>query len=134
MFIPRKITKGNIIKVKDKEGNTRYDFQYEDRYGYTNTIGGISRLFDEEFWNYARLISGVLRHGMPIIDVVALIESLHLDSETINTWKNGVERALKKYISDGTKAKHACPNCGEDTLVYQNGCPVCMSCGYSKCG
>ena len=134
MYIPRKVKKGNIIKVKDKEGNTRYDFQYEDRYGYTNTIGGISRLFDEEFWNYARLISGVLRHGMPIIDVVALIESLHLDSETINTWKNGVERALKKYISDGTKSKQACPNCGEETLVYQNGCPVCMSCGYSKCG
>ena len=134
MYIPRKVKKGNIIKVKDKEGKTRYDFQYEDRYGYTNTIGGISRLFDEEFWNYARLISGVLRHGMPIIDVVALIESLHLDSETINTWKNGVERALKKYISDGTKSKQACPNCGEDTLVYQNGCPVCMSCGYSKCG
>ena len=134
MYIPRKVKKGNIIKVKDKEGNSRYDFQYEDRYGYTNTIGGISRLFDEEFWNYARLISGVLRHGMPIIDVVALIESLHLDSETINTWKNGVERALKKYISNGTKAKQACPNCGEDSLVYQNGCPVCMSCGYSKCG
>jgi ribonucleoside-diphosphate reductase alpha chain len=134
MYIPRKVKKGNIIKVKDKEGESRYDFQYEDRYGYTNTIGGISRLFDEEFWNYARLISGVLRHGMPIIDVVALIESLHLDSETINTWKNGVERALKKYISNGTKAKQACPNCGEDSLVYQNGCPVCMSCGYSKCG
>ena len=134
MYIPRKVKKGNIIKVKDKDGESRYDFQYEDRYGYTNTIGGISRLFDEEFWNYARLISGVLRHGMPIIDVVALIESLHLDSETINTWKNGVERALKKYISNGTKAKQACPNCGEDSLVYQNGCPVCMSCGYSKCG
>ena len=134
MFIPRKITKGFIIKVKDADGSKRYDFQYTDRYGYTNTVGGISRLFDEEFWNYAKLISGVLRHGMPIADVVALIESLHLDSETINTWKNGVERALKKYISDGTKAKHACPNCGEDTLVYQNGCPVCMSCGYSKCG
>jgi ribonucleoside-diphosphate reductase alpha chain len=134
MYIPRKVKKGNIIKVKDKDGESRYDFQYEDRYGYTTTIGGISRLFDEEFWNYARLISGVLRHGMPIIDVVALIESLHLDSETINTWKNGVERALKKYISNGTKAKQACPNCGEDSLVYQNGCPVCMSCGYSKCG
>ncbi len=134
MFIPRKITKGFIIKVKEPDGSKRYDFQYVDRYGYTNTVGGISRLFDEEFWNYAKLISGVLRHGMPIVDVVALIESLHLDSETINTWKNGVERALKKYISDGTKAKHACPNCGEDTLVYQNGCPVCMSCGYSKCG
>ena len=134
MYIPRKITKGCIIKVKEPDGTKRYDFQYTDRYGYTNTIGGISRLFNEEFWNYAKLISGVLRHGMPIVDVVALIESLHLDSETINTWKNGVERALKRYISDGTKAKQACPNCGEPTLVYQNGCPVCMSCGYSKCG
>ena len=134
MYIPRKITKGFIIKVKEPDGTKRYDFQYTDRYGYTNTIGGISRLFNEEFWNYAKLISGVLRHGMPIVDVVALIESLHLDSETINTWKNGVERALKRYISDGTKAKQACPNCGEPTLVYQNGCPVCMSCGYSKCG
>ncbi|MBQ4278644.1 MAG: adenosylcobalamin-dependent ribonucleoside-diphosphate reductase [Rikenellaceae bacterium] len=134
MFIPKKIKKGAIIKVKDAEGNKRYDFQYKDKYGYTNTIGGISRLFDEEFWNYAKLISGVLRNGMPILDVVTLIESLHLDSESINTWKTGVGRALKQYISDGTKAKEICPNCGQETLVYQNGCPVCMSCGHSKCG
>ena len=134
MFIPKKIKKGVIIKVKDAEGNKRYDFQYTDKYGYTNTIGGISRLFDEEFWNYAKLISGVLRNGMPILDVVTLIESLHLDSESINTWKNGVARALKQYISNGTKAKEKCPNCGQETLVYQNSCPVCMSCGYSKCG
>ena len=134
MFIPKKVTKGVILKVVDAEGNKRYDFQYTDKYGYTNTIGGISRLFDEEFWNYAKLISGVLRNGMPILDVVTLIESLHLNSASINTWKNGVARALKQYISNGTKAKEKCPNCGQETLVYQNGCPVCMSCGHSKCG
>ena len=134
MFIPKKVTKGVILKVKDADGNKRYDFQYTDKYGYTNTIGGISRLFDEEFWNYAKLISGVLRNGMPILDVVTLIESLHLNSESINTWKNGVARALKQYIANGTKAKEKCPNCGQETLVYQNSCPVCMSCGYSKCG
>ena len=134
LYIPRKITKGQIIKVREADGKKRYDFQYTDRYGYTNTVGGISRLFDEEFWNYAKLISGVLRHGMPIDNVVSLIESLHLNSETINTWKNGVERALKQYIVDGTKSKEKCPSCGQETLVYQNGCLTCASCGYSKCG
>jgi len=134
MYIPRKITKGSIIKVREADGRKRYDFQYTDRYGYTNTVGGISRLFNEEFWNYAKLISGVLRHEMPIESVVTLIESLHLDSETINTWKNGVERALKQYIVDGTKSKEKCPSCGQETLVYQNGCLTCASCGYSKCG
>ena len=89
MYIPRKINKGFIIKVREDDGTKRYDFQYTDRYGYTNTIGGISRLFNEEFWNYAKLISGVLRHGMPIEKTVSLIESLHLDSESINTWKDG---------------------------------------------
>ena len=133
-YIPRKITKGNIIKVREADGKKRYDFQYTDRYGYTNTVGGISRLFDEEFWNYAKLISGVLRHGMPIDNVVSLIESLHLNSETINTWKNGVERALKQYIVDGTKSKGKCPSCGQENMAYQNGCLTCMSCGYSKCG
>ena len=134
MFIPKKIKKGIIFKVTDADGSKRYDFRYKDKYGYTNTVGGISRLFDEEFWNYAKLISGVLRNGMPILDVVTLIGSLHLDSESINTWKNGVARALKQYIANGTKAKEKCPNCGQETLVYQNSCPVCMSCGYSKCG
>ena len=134
MFIPPKITKGNIIKVREENGSKRYDFQYTDRYGYTNTIGGISRLFNEEFWNYAKLISGVLRHGMPITNVVSLIESLHLNSETINTWKNGVERVLKQYIVDGTQTKDKCPSCGQETMAYQNGCLTCMSCGYSKCG
>ncbi len=134
MYIPRKITKGWIIKVREEDGSKRYDFQYADRYGYINTIGGISRLFDEEFWNYAKLISGVLRHGMPIDKVVHLIDGLHLNSESINTWKNGVERALKQYIADGTKSKGKCPQCGQEEMAYQNGCLTCMSCGYSKCG
>lgn len=134
MYIPRKITKGYIIKVREEDGTKRYDFQYKDRYGYTNTIGGISRLFNEEFWNYAKLISGVLRHGMPIEKTVSLIESLHLDSESINTWKTGVCRAIKRYIADGTKSKGKCPSCGQENMAYQNGCLTCMSCGYSKCG
>ena len=134
MYIPRKITTGHIIKVREEDGSKRYDFQYKDRYGYTNTIGGISRLFDEEFWNYAKLISGVLRYGMPIEKAVSLIDSLQLDSETINTWKTGVCRALKQYIQDGTKSKGKCPSCGQENMAYQNGCLTCMSCGYSKCG
>ena len=134
MFIPPKITKGNIIKVREEDGTKRYDFQYTDRYGYTNTIGGISRLFDESFWNYAKLISGVLRYNMPIEKVVALIDGLHLDDENINTWKNGVKRALKQYIEDGTHAKGKCPQCGQEQMAYQNGCLTCLSCGYSKCG
>ena len=134
MYIPPKIRKGFIIKVREEDGSKRYDFQYTDRYGYTNTIGGISRLFNEEFWNYAKLISGVLRHGMPIEKTVSLIESLHLDSESINTWKTGVCRALKQYIVDGTKSKGKCPSCGQENMAYQNGCLTCMSCGYSKCG
>ena len=134
MYIPRKIDKGYIIKVREEDGSKRYDFQYVDRYGYTNTIGGISRLFDEEFWNYAKLISGVLRHGMPIEKTVSLIESLHLNSESINTWKTGVCRALKQYIRNGTKSKGKCPSCGQENMAYQNGCLTCMSCGYSKCG
>ena len=134
MYIPRKVSKGWIIKVHEPDGSKRYDFQYVDRYGYTNTIGGISRLFNEEFWNYAKLISGVLRHGMPIDKVVHLIDGLHLNSESINTWKNGVQRALKQYIANGTKSKGKCPQCGQEEMAYQNGCLTCMSCGYSKCG
>jgi len=134
MYIPKTITKGHILKVCEADGTKRYDFQYQDRYGYINTIGGISRLFDEEFWNYAKLISGVLRYGMPIDKVVQLVDGLHLDSETINTWKNGVERALKQYIKDGTRGKGRCPQCGQEQMAYQNGCLTCMSCGYSKCG
>ena len=134
MYIPPKITHGSIIKVREEDGTKRYDFQYTDRYGYTNTIGGISRLFDESFWNYAKLISGVLRYHMPIEKVVALIDGLHLDDENINTWKNGVKRALKQYIEDGTRSKGKCPQCGQEQMAYQNGCLTCLSCGYSKCG
>ncbi|MBP3548101.1 MAG: adenosylcobalamin-dependent ribonucleoside-diphosphate reductase [Alistipes sp.] len=133
MYIPKTIKCGHILKVCEPDGSKRYDFQYQDRYGYINTIGGISRLFDEEFWNYAKLISGVLRYGMPIDKVVQLVDGLHLDSETINTWKNGVERALKQYIADGTRGKGRCPQCGQENMAYQNGCLTCMACGYSKC-
>lgn len=135
--IPKTIDRGRIIKNKDEEGNTRYDFQYVNKYGYKTTVEGLSHKFDPEFWNYAKLISGVLRYGMPIPQVVGLVDSLVLDSETINTWKAGVARALKKYIKDGTKAKEGtvCPECEqENTIVYQDGCLTCSSCGYSKCG
>ncbi len=132
--IPKTIVKGKIIKNKDEEGNTRYDFQYTDKYGYKNTMGGLSHMFKPEFWNYAKLISGVLRHGMPIPDVVNLIQSLRLDSESINNWKNGVERALKKYIPNGTKAKGKCGECGSENIVYEEGCLICKDCGSSKCG
>jgi len=134
--IPKSIKKGKIIKVKDREGKSRYDFQYIDKYGYENTFGGLSHMFQKEFWNYAKLISGVLRHGMPIPSVVRLVQSLRLDSDTINTWKNGVERALKKYIPDGTKPKAGtkCSECGSESVVYQEGCLICHDCGHSKCG
>jgi len=134
--IPKSIVKGKIIKHRSKKGMSRYDFQYIDKYGYPNTVGGLSHMFDKEFWNYAKLISGVLRHGMPIPYVINLISSLHLDIDTINSWKNGVERALKKYIPNGTKAKAGvcCLECGSDTMVYQEGCLICSSCGSSKCG
>jgi ribonucleoside-diphosphate reductase alpha chain len=131
--IPKSIIKGQIIKIKNDEGKTRYDFQYTDKYGYKKTIGGLSHMFKPEFWNYAKLISGVLRHEMPIADVVNLVQSLKLDSESINNWKNGVERALKKYIPNGTKAKGKC-ECGSDNLVYEEGCLICKDCGHSKCG
>ena len=132
--IPKSITKGKIIKIKDDQGLTRYDFQYTDKFGYMNTMGGLSHMFHPEFWNYAKLISGVLRHGMPIPDVVNLISSLRLDSENINTWKIGVERALKRYIPDGTKAKGKCSECKSTNLTYQEGCLSCQDCGASKCG
>jgi ribonucleoside-diphosphate reductase alpha chain len=132
--IPKSIVKGKIIKIKDEDGNTRYDFQYTDKYGYKKTMGGLSHMFKPEFWNYAKLISGVLRHEMPIQDVVNLVTSLKLDSEFINNWKNGVERALKKYIPNGTKAKGKCGECGSDNLVYEEGCLICKDCGSSRCG
>ncbi|MBN1158239.1 MAG: adenosylcobalamin-dependent ribonucleoside-diphosphate reductase [Bacteroidales bacterium] len=134
--IPKSIIHGKIIKNRDEKGISRYDFQYVDKYGYKNTLGGLSHMFNKEFWNYAKLISSVLRHGMPIPDVVNLVSSLRLDNDTINTWKNGVERALRKYIPNGTKPKKGktCPECGSDNLVYQEGCLVCTSCGASRCG
>ncbi len=131
--IPKSIVKGRIIKTKDDAGNTRYDFQYTDKYGYKNTLGGLSHMFKPEFWNYARLISGVLRYGMPSKDVVELVSSMKLDNESINTWKNGVERSLKRYIPNGTKAKGKCENCGSTSVVYQEGCLRCTDCGASKC-
>lgn len=132
--IPKSINKGQIIKIKDESGKKRYDFQYTDKYGYKKYIGGLSHMFNSEFWNYAKLISGVLRHGMPIINVVSLVQSLNLGSESINNWKNGVERALKKYIPDGTKVKGSCSECGSHNLVYEEGCLICKDCGTSKCG
>lgn len=133
--IPKSINKGRIIKTKSEEGEKRYDFQYTDRYGYRKTIEGLSHMFNSEFWNYAKLISGVLRHGMPISNVVALVQSLNLDSESINNWKNGVERALKRYIPDDTKVKGECDKCeSTDHLVYEEGCLICKNCGHSKCG
>ncbi len=133
--IPKFVKKGYIIKVRDEQGNKRYDFQYVNKAGFKVTIEGLSYKFNPVFWNYAKLISGVLRHGMPIINVINLVESLHLDNETINSWKRGVARALKRYIPDGTKPHKAatCPNCGSTNLVYQEGCLVCKDCGYSKC-
>jgi ribonucleoside-diphosphate reductase alpha chain len=132
--IPKSIVKGQIIKIKNEEGKTRYDFQYTDKYGYKKTIGGLSHMFKPEFWNYAKLISGVLRYEMPIADVVNLVSSLNLDSQSINNWKNGVERALKKYIPNGTKAKGKCSECHSENLVYEEGCLICKDCGSSKCG
>ena len=135
IFIPKSVTQGRIIKNVDENGNKRYDFQFENKRGYKMTIEGLSEKFNKEYWNYAKLISGVLRYRMPIEQVIKLVGSLQLDNENINTWKNGVERALKKYIQDGTAAKgKKCPNCGNETLVYQEGCLMCTTCGASRCG
>ncbi len=129
------VDKGLVVKVKDESGESRYDFQYQDKDGYKVTIEGLSRTFDPVYWNYAKLISGVLRHGMPLTHVVNLVSNFHLSEEYLNTWKNGVARALKRFIPDGTEAvENACPSCGEAGLIYQEGCLTCNSCGYSKCG
>ena len=133
--LPKTVTRGHIIKNVDDEGNKRYDFQFENRRGYKTTIEGLSERFNKEYWNYAKLISGVLRYRMPLINVIKLVGSLQLESESINTWKNGVERALKKYVQDGTKVTgQTCPNCHHETLVYQEGCLICTNCGHSRCG
>ncbi len=135
IFCPKSVTHGKIIKAVDDKGNKRYDFQFINKRGYKTTIEGLSDKFNPEYWNYAKLISGVLRYGMPIDQVLKLVGGLELDSQSINTWKMGVERALKKYLPNGTKASgQRCPNCGNESLVYQEGCLICTSCGTSKCG
>ncbi len=135
ILIPKNITKGKIIKAYDENGTKHYDFQFRNKRGYKTTIEGLSEKFNPEYWNYAKLISGVLRYGMPIEQVLKLVGSLQLNSENINTWKNGVERALKKYMPNGASASgQKCPKCGQETLVYQEGCLICTSCGTSKCG
>lgn len=133
--ILQKVDHGWVIKVKNGGGKTRYDFQYEDKDGYKVTVEGLSRSFNEEYWNYAKLISGVLRHGMPLQYAVDIVSNLHLNDESLNTWKNGVVRALKRYVADGTIVEQAeCDKCGEHSLEYQEGCLTCKSCGHSKCG
>lgn len=135
ILLPKSVTKGRIVKNVDEDGNKHYDFQFENKRGYKTTVEGLSEKFNKEYWNYAKLISGVLRWRMPIDGVIKLVDSLQLDSESINTWKTGVVRALKKYVQDGTEAKgKKCPNCGNETLVYQEGCLICTTCGASRCG
>ncbi len=135
ILLPKSVTEGKIIKTSDNQGNKRYDFQFQNKRGYKTTVEGLSHKFDKEFWNYAKLISGVLRYGMPIDQVIKLVAGLQLDNDSINTWKVGVERALKKYIPDGTQiSEQTCPSCGNKTLVYQEGCLTCKNCGHSKCG
>ena len=133
--LPKTVTKGRIIKQTNPDGTKRYDFQFENKRGYKTTVEGLSEKFNPEYWNYAKLISGVLRYRMPIDHVIKLVSSLQLKDQSINTWKNGVERALKKYMVDGTEAKGlVCPSCGQETLVYQEGCLICKNCGASRCG
>jgi len=135
IMLPKTVVKGRIIKNYDENGNKHYDFQFENKRGYKTTIEGLSEKFNKEYWNYAKLISGVLRWRMPIDQVIKLVSSLEFDNDNINTWKVGVERALKKYVVDGTEAKgQKCPNCGNETLIYQEGCLICKTCGSSRCG
>lgn len=135
IVLPKSVTKGKIIKQTNADGTHRYDFQFENKRGYKTTVEGLSEKFNPEYWNYAKLISGVLRYRMPIDHVIHLVGSLQLKDESINTWKNGVERALKKYVTDGTTVSgQTCPICGQETLVYQEGCLICTNCGASRCG
>ena len=135
IMLPKNIAKGTIIKSYDEDGQKHYDFQFKNKRGYKMTIEGLDGKFRPEYWNYAKLISGVLRYGMPIDQVIKLVQGMELNNESINTWKNGVERALKKYLPNGTVAKgQTCPNCGQETLVYQEGCLICTNCGASRCG
>ena len=135
IVLPKTVTKGRIIKKINPDGTKRYDFQFENKRGYKTTVEGLSEKFNKEYWNYAKLISGVLRYRMPLQNVIRLVGSLQLESENINTWKVGVSRALKKYITDGTVAQgQKCPNCGKEELVYQEGCLICKNCGASRCG
>ena len=135
IVLPKTVTKGRIVKSVDENGKKRYDFQFENKRGYKTTVEGLSEKFNPEYWNYAKLISGVLRYRMPLANVIKLVGSLQMDSQSINTWKIGVERALKKYIVDGTEAKgQKCPVCGQESLVYQEGCLICKNCGSSRCG
>ena len=135
IVLPKTVTKGRIIKTICPDGTKRYDFQFENKRGYKMTVEGLSEKFNKEYWNYAKLISGVLRYRMPIENVIKLVNSLQLESENINTWKVGVSRALKKYVTDGTEAQgQKCPNCGHETLIYQEGCLICKHCGASRCG
>jgi ribonucleoside-diphosphate reductase alpha chain len=135
LMLPKNVSKGTIIKSYDEDGNKHYDFQFKNKRGFKMTIEGLDGKFNPEFWNYAKLISGVLRYAMPIDQVIKLVQGMELDNESINTWKNGVERALKKYLPNGTAAKgDKCSNCGQETLTYQEGCLICTNCGASKCG
>lgn len=129
--LPKSVTRGKLIRVADKK-KKRYDFSYVDKYGYTNTIGGVSHMFNKVYWNYAKFISGYLRNNVPLVDTINVLEGLSFDKDSINTWKNGVIRALKKYIKDGTESKSTCPECGSK-LVFENGCKTCKNCGYSAC-
>ena len=134
ILLPKSVTKGKIIRVVQEDGTKRYDFQFVNSRGFKTTMEGLSYKFDKEFWNYAKLISGVLRYGMPIDQVIKMISTLQMDSESINSWKVGVERALKKYIQDGTVVQgQVCPNCG-NALIFEEGCMHCRECGYSRCG